>query len=86
MMAREEHGLPVIRTSPAHGTAFGIAGTGKADPSSMRAALRWAAGRTAKTKAAEVGTLTLSMLRGESGNQTAELEEHKAKPEKQSCR
>ncbi|HEX5137126.1 MAG TPA: 4-hydroxythreonine-4-phosphate dehydrogenase PdxA [Planctomycetota bacterium] len=35
-------GLPVIRTSPAHGTAFGIAGTGKADPSSMRAALRWA--------------------------------------------
>jgi 4-hydroxythreonine-4-phosphate dehydrogenase len=35
-------GLPVIRTSPAHGTAFGIAGTGRADPSSMRAALRWA--------------------------------------------
>lgn len=35
-------GLPVVRTSPAHGTAFGIAGTGKADPSSMKAALRWA--------------------------------------------
>jgi len=35
-------GLPVIRTSPAHGTAFGIAGTGKADPTSMRAAIRWA--------------------------------------------
>jgi 4-hydroxythreonine-4-phosphate dehydrogenase len=35
-------GLPVIRTSPAHGTAFGIAGTGKADASSMRAAIRWA--------------------------------------------
>lgn len=35
-------GLPVIRTSPAHGTAFGIAGTRGADPSSMRAALRWA--------------------------------------------
>lgn len=35
-------GLPVIRTSPAHGTAFGIAGTHAADPSSMRAALRWA--------------------------------------------
>jgi 4-hydroxythreonine-4-phosphate dehydrogenase len=35
-------GLPVIRTSPAHGTAFGIALCGKADPSSMRAALRWA--------------------------------------------
>ncbi len=35
-------GLPVVRTSPAHGTAFGIARTGTADPSSMRAALRWA--------------------------------------------
>jgi len=35
-------GLPVIRTSPAHGTAFGIAGTHAADPSSMKAALRWA--------------------------------------------
>ncbi len=28
-------GLPVIRTSPAHGTAFDIAGKNKADPSSM---------------------------------------------------
>jgi len=28
-------GLPIIRTSPAHGTAFDIAGKGKADPSSM---------------------------------------------------
>jgi len=35
-------GLPVIRTSPAHGTAFGLSGSGKADPSSMRAALHWA--------------------------------------------
>jgi 4-hydroxythreonine-4-phosphate dehydrogenase len=32
-------GLPFIRTSPDHGTAFDIAGTGRADPSSMRAAL-----------------------------------------------
>jgi len=35
-------GLPVVRTSPDHGTAFDIAGTGRADPSSMRAALCWA--------------------------------------------
>ncbi len=28
-------GLPIIRTSPDHGTAFNIAGTGKADPSSF---------------------------------------------------
>jgi 4-hydroxythreonine-4-phosphate dehydrogenase len=32
-------GLPFIRTSPDHGTALDIAGTGKADPSSMRAAI-----------------------------------------------
>lgn len=32
-------GLPFVRTSPDHGTAFDIAGTGKADPSSMIQAL-----------------------------------------------
>jgi 4-hydroxythreonine-4-phosphate dehydrogenase len=32
-------GLPVIRTSPDHGTAFDIAGKGEADPSSMREAI-----------------------------------------------
>ncbi len=35
-------GLPIVRTSPCHGTAFDIAGKGLADPSSMRAAIRWA--------------------------------------------
>jgi 4-hydroxythreonine-4-phosphate dehydrogenase len=35
-------GLPFIRTSPDHGTAFDIAGTGKASPSSLVAALRLA--------------------------------------------
>ncbi len=35
-------GLPFPRTSPDHGTAFDIAGTGKADPSSMREALEMA--------------------------------------------
>ena len=33
-------GLPFVRTSPDHGTAFDIAGTGRADPASLRAALR----------------------------------------------
>ncbi|MEI8011890.1 MAG: 4-hydroxythreonine-4-phosphate dehydrogenase PdxA [Candidatus Omnitrophota bacterium] len=37
-------GLPFIRTSPAHGTAFGIAGKGLADPGSMGAAIKLAAG------------------------------------------
>ena len=36
-------GLPFVRTSPDHGTAFDIAGTGKADPSSLIAAIRLAA-------------------------------------------
>ena len=35
-------GLAFIRTSPDHGTALDIAGTGKADPSSLGAALRLA--------------------------------------------
>jgi len=35
-------GLPFIRTSPDHGTAYGIAGKGIANPSSMIAALRLA--------------------------------------------
>ncbi len=36
-------GLPIVRTSPDHGTAFDIAGTGSADPTSLVAALRLAA-------------------------------------------
>lgn len=35
-------GLPFVRTSPDHGTAYGIAGQGVADPSSMVSALRLA--------------------------------------------
>lgn len=36
-------GLPFLRTSPDHGTALDIAGTGRADPSSMIEAVRLAA-------------------------------------------
>lgn len=35
-------GLSIVRTSPDHGTAFDIAGTGKANPTSFFAALRMA--------------------------------------------
>ena len=35
-------GLPLVRTSPDHGTAFDIAGSGRADPSSLLAAVRMA--------------------------------------------
>ena len=36
-------GLPIVRTSPDHGTAFDLAGKGRANPASMAAALAWAA-------------------------------------------
>jgi len=36
-------GLPFIRTSPDHGTAFDLAGSGRANPSSLIAALHLAA-------------------------------------------
>ena len=39
-----------------------------------RPLLQWAAGKAAKTRAADLGELTLSMLRGEVGNQAREIE------------
>jgi 4-hydroxythreonine-4-phosphate dehydrogenase len=42
-------GLPFVRTSPDHGTAFDIAGTGRANPASLIAALRLAARVAAAT-------------------------------------
>jgi len=53
-------GLPFVRTSPDHGTAFDIAGTGAADPTSLIAALRLAArlagspGSTAKAAVSNI--------------------------------
>ncbi|MBK5198654.1 MAG: 4-hydroxythreonine-4-phosphate dehydrogenase PdxA [Methyloceanibacter sp.] len=46
-------GLPFVRTSPDHGTAFAIAGTGKARPTSLIEALRLAdaMSRTAEARA-----------------------------------
>jgi 4-hydroxythreonine-4-phosphate dehydrogenase len=41
-------GLPLVRTSPDHGVAYDIAGTGKARPNSMRRALELAAELTQK--------------------------------------
>ena len=35
-------GLPIVRTSPDHGTALDIAGTGQANPKSLMAALGFA--------------------------------------------
>jgi 4-hydroxythreonine-4-phosphate dehydrogenase len=43
-------GLPFIRTSPDHGTAFDIAGSGRANPASLVAALKLAARMAAQAK------------------------------------
>jgi len=40
-------GLPIVRTSVDHGTAYDIAGKGKANPASLVAAIRMAAGMAA---------------------------------------
>ena len=45
-------GLPIVRTSPDHGTAFEIAGKGIADPSSLIAAIEMAHAMAARRKAA----------------------------------
>ncbi len=47
-------GLPIIRTSPDHGTAFDIVGQNKADASSMKASIRTAA-RMAAARARAAG-------------------------------
>lgn len=44
-------GLPFIRTSPDHGTALDIAGSGKADPASLVAALKLASEMAARRAA-----------------------------------
>jgi len=44
-------GLPFVRTSPDHGTAFDLAGTDRADPSSLLAALKLAARMAASAPA-----------------------------------
>ncbi len=43
-------GIPIIRTSPAHGTAFDIAGKGVANPSSMKSAIRVAVEMAARRR------------------------------------
>ncbi len=48
-------GLPIVFTTPAHGTAFDIAGQGSADPNSMEHALRLAAHLAASPSHANPG-------------------------------
>jgi 4-hydroxythreonine-4-phosphate dehydrogenase len=56
-------GLPFVRTSPDHGTAFDIAGRGSADPRSFAAAVRW----RARSPAAPAGARRAPALSGAVG-------------------
>ena len=49
-------GLPIIRTSVDHGTAYDIAGKGVADPGSLKAAIRMAAAQAIHRQAAQRGS------------------------------
>ena len=51
-------GLPFIRTSPDHGTAYDIAGTGQADPTSLIEALNLAAEMAGRKAVRKVGRKT----------------------------
>jgi 4-hydroxythreonine-4-phosphate dehydrogenase len=53
-------GLPFVRTSPDHGTAFDIAGTGKASATSLVAALRLAARLSQQDAQRKVPPMTLA--------------------------
>jgi 4-hydroxythreonine-4-phosphate dehydrogenase len=45
-------GLPIVRTSPDHGTAFALAGKDQADPGAMIAAIQTAAASARRIAAA----------------------------------
>jgi 4-hydroxythreonine-4-phosphate dehydrogenase len=51
-------GLPIIRTSPDHGTAFDIVGRNKANPGSMRAAIELAIDLAVRRRGRESGLKT----------------------------
>ncbi len=61
-------GLPFVRTSPDHGTAFDIAGRGVADPGSMLAAIRYA-WRAVSRRSAKLERGTRGILKCKTGAQ-----------------
>ena len=54
-------GLPIVRTSPGHGTAYDIAGRGKADPSSLGSALLMASQIAAQRSIPDESTQQVSI-------------------------
>jgi 4-hydroxythreonine-4-phosphate dehydrogenase len=60
-------GLPIVRTSPAHGTAFDIAGRNQADASSMKSALLTAVEMAKVRRAGQLAAIGASGRSGDSG-------------------
>ena len=60
-------GLPIVRTSVGHGTAFDISGSGRADPRSLVEAIRWA---SLMAKGGKDGPLDQEIFRLGSGGGT----------------
>jgi 4-hydroxythreonine-4-phosphate dehydrogenase len=60
-------GLPIVRTSPDHGTAFDIAGQGRASEGSMKAAIELAARLAANPRTDWSGPHARGLAFGESG-------------------
>ncbi len=56
-------GLPFVRTSPDHGTAFDIAGKGKANSSSMKAAIKYAWSAVSKKRRSDSAARDLNSAR-----------------------
>ncbi|MHC4623973.1 MAG: PdxA family dehydrogenase, partial [Planctomycetota bacterium] len=62
-------GIPIIRTSPAHGTAFDIAGRNLANPAGMKSAIRAAIQMAATKKTCQMANVAESdFSSGETGS------------------
>jgi len=64
-------GIPIVRTSPAHGTAFDIAGRNLANASGMKAAIKTAIKMAATKKSHELASVA-SCTKGQNGVPPAE--------------
>ena len=69
-------GLPIVRTRPDHGTAFDIAGQGRASEGSMKSAIELAARLAAAPRTDWSGPHARGLAFGESGVPTGLEEEN----------
>ena len=61
-------GIPIIRTSPAHGTAFDIAGQNIANPAGLKSAIKTAIQMVATRKTQQLATVATSPVKTENAD------------------